>query len=331
MESQVSSQANLKPNVPRSKSKKILGYFLIIAPFLGLVIIFISYAIASFVSNELSDMPLQNVNAENINTAATSVGLGTRDLREGVMSIVTVLLGFLGIICVIGIFVGLPFGIYLIAKGGEDKFSINDAVRFGWETMKKNFWFFTGIIIISVIIRLFPGIEKIATGDKKDLAAVYSIIGVVFWLIGLLVSFGWLNISLKFVDNKPTKISDLFPPFILFIKYLAGLVVYTLIIIGGMILLIIPGIIWSIKFSLYPYFILEGCGPIEAIKKSGQATQGAKSGLFALGLLLGAINFVGALALFFGLFATIPTTAVATAFAYRKLQSQMSVPITKIS
>jgi len=42
-------------------------------------------------------------------------------------------------------------------------------------------------------------------------------------------------------------------------------------------------------------------------------------------LLLGLINLLGAICLLIGLFATIPTTMVATAFVYRKLLAQIEV------
>jgi len=42
------------------------------------------------------------------------------------------------------------------------------------------------------------------------------------------------------------------------------------------------------------------------------------------GFVLAGINILGTLALLIGLFATIPTTMVATAFVYRKLLSQVA-------
>jgi len=49
----------------------------------------------------------------------TFTSLGTKDVREGVMSIVTILLGFLGLIVVVGILYG-GF-VYMTAGGNEEK------------------------------------------------------------------------------------------------------------------------------------------------------------------------------------------------------------------
>jgi uncharacterized membrane protein len=93
-----------------------------------------------------------------------------------------------------------------------------------------------------------------------------------------------------------------------------------------MILLIIPAIIWGIKFRFFSYFIIDkGAGPIEALKRSSSITMGAKWDLFLFGLLLIGINILGFLALVIGLFATIPTSMVAIAFVYRKLLTQAEV------
>ncbi len=91
----------------------------------------------------------------------------------------------------------------------------------------------------------------------------------------------------------------------------------------GLILLIIPGIIWAIQFCFYDYLIVDrGFGPVDALKKSSEITKGVKLDLFVFGMLLGIINLLGFICLVVGLFVTIPTTMVAMAFVYRKLLAQ---------
>ena len=93
-----------------------------------------------------------------------------------------------------------------------------------------------------------------------------------------------------------------------------------MIVLSGIILLIIPGIIWSVKYSFVGYFIVDkGLGPIEALKESSLITNGAKQDLFLFWSLISVVNFLGVLAFFIGLFVTIPITVVAIGFVYRKL------------
>jgi uncharacterized membrane protein len=92
------------------------------------------------------------------------------------------------------------------------------------------------------------------------------------------------------------------------------------------ILLVIPGIIWSIRFHFFSYLIVDkGVSPIEALKKSSKITKGTKWDLFLFGILLVFINILGALALLVSLFVTMPATMVANAFVYRKLLSQEEI------
>ena len=134
---------------------------------------------------------------------------------------------------------------------------------------------------------------------------------------------GLIKITLKLLDKKETEINDLFSCSKYFINFVASGILYGLIILGGFILLIVPGIIWSIKYKFFGYFIIDkGMGPVEALKASANITQGAKWDLFLFGILLALINLLGALALLVGLFVTIPTTLIATTYVYRKLAKQ---------
>jgi uncharacterized membrane protein len=187
------------------------------------------------------------------------------------------------------------------------KFSKKEAINFGWNVAKKNLGFFALLLILAFFISF----------ASAFLSTAISII------VDMLITIGLIKISLKFCDNEKAKISDLFSSSHLFFNFLIGNLLYALIIIGGFILLIIPGIIWSIKYRFFNYFIVDkGLGPIEALKESARITKGNKWNLFLFGLLLVLINILGALALLVGLFVTIPTTMIANAFVYRKLLSQ---------
>lgn len=188
------------------------------------------------------------------------------------------------------------------------KFSKREAISFGWNVTKNNLGFFILLLILVFVISVASAV----------LNAVISII------VEMLITIGLIKISLKFCDNEKANISDLFSSSHLFFNFLIGNLLYALISIGGFILLIIPGIIWAIKYGFFGYLIVDkGLGPIEALKESARITKGNKWNLFLFGILLGLINILGALALLVGLFVTIPTAMIANAFVYRKLLSQV--------
>jgi len=204
------------------------------------------------------------------------------------------------------------------------KFSKREAVRFGWNTMKSNLGFFITLLIVVGLISFVP--NMIGEWVKEDAPFLALTISFVFGIVSLVVQMGLIKIALRFCYNEKGELADLFSCTPLFFKYLVGSLLYGLIVFGGMILLIIPGIIWAIKFQFYDYLIIDKkLGPIEALKKSAVITKGAKRDLFVFGLLLGGINLLGVICLLIGLFAAIPTTLVAMAFVYRKLLAQVEI------
>ncbi len=204
------------------------------------------------------------------------------------------------------------------------KFSMTEALEFGWDTMKDNIGFFIGLLVVAFLINIVP---NVIAGFFKEEAPVLSLFVKVFaFVLQLLIGMGLIRISLSFCDNIKGELSDLFSCAPLLINYLVASIIYMLIIFGGIILLIVPGIIWAIKFQFFSYFIVDkGLGPIEALKKSAVITDGVKWDLFLFGLLLFGINILGALAFGIGLFATIPTTMLALAYVYRSLLGQIEV------
>jgi uncharacterized membrane protein len=100
-------------------------------------------------------------------------------------------------------------------------------------------------------------------------------------------------------------------------------ILYGLIVLAGIILLIVPGIVWAVKFSLCFYFVIDkGLGPVQALKASSRTTIGVKWPLFGFGLLCGLINLLGLLCLVVGVFVTYPTVLIAHALVYRQLLAQ---------
>lgn len=204
------------------------------------------------------------------------------------------------------------------------KFSKKEAISFGWQTMKDNFWFF---VVLLTIIALIIAMPEIILHFVKDILVLVIFINIVSVILSLIIDLGLYKISLKFYDKEKVKLSDLFACWPLLFKYLIATILYILIVTGGSILLIVPGIIWGIKYQFYGYLIVDkGLRPIAALKKSGQITKGAKWNLFLLGLLFAGITILGILILIIGLFAALPTILIASAFVYRKLLAFSKVP-----
>lgn len=196
-----------------------------------------------------------------------------------------------------------------------------EAIGFGWKTMKENIGFFIGFLIVVIIAYAVPGSIQGGLTDRLPILAV--LVALVGWVIQRMMDLGIVRVSLAFCDNRKGRFADLLSTTPVLIKYIAGTVLYLLIVLVGFIFLIVPGIIFGLKYQFFTYFILEkGAGPIEAIRRSSQITKGALPELLVFGILTSLINLLGVMCCFVGIFATVPVTMVAYARVYRDLLKQ---------
>ncbi|MBI2442806.1 MAG: DUF975 family protein [Candidatus Levybacteria bacterium] len=198
------------------------------------------------------------------------------------------------------------------------KFTIGGALSYGWQTTKAHLPFFVVVILITGLVNFAPNF--LLQGLREDTPMLSGLLSLAVWVLSMLVSLGAIKISLKIIDNKKAEIVDLFNGYPLLLNFILSSIIYAILVGVGLLLLIIPGIIFGIKYHFYSYLIVDkNMGPLEALKKSGEITKGVKWDLLLFGLACGLINIVGALALGIGLFITVPITMLAYAYVYRKL------------
>jgi uncharacterized membrane protein len=206
-------------------------------------------------------------------------------------------------------------------------FNFSDVLSFGWDVMKANLWFFVGLGFVFLIVIYLPTIAMVVVENlhlpkayDTALAILLQVLGVV---INIIVKIGLTKISLSFCDEQKPPFATLFNAWGCFWRVIGTGILYSLIVLAGLILFIIPGIIWAVKFSLCYYFVIDkGLGPIEALKASSRTTMGVKWQLFGFGIVCGLINLLGLFCLIVGIFATYPTVLVASALVYRQLLVQ---------
>jgi len=206
-------------------------------------------------------------------------------------------------------------------------FNFSDVLGYGWGVMKANFWFFVGLGIVYAVVNsvtdMLSEIIKNVYAPTALVAIVHIILGIVGGVISVVLSIGLIKILLSFCDGVKPRFGTLLDGWDCFWRYVGTMTLYSLIIFGGFLLLVIPGIIWAIKFSLSYYFVIDkGLSPIAALKASARTTMGVKWELFGFGILCALINVLGFICLIVGLFATYPMVLVAATLVYRQLASQ---------
>jgi len=203
-------------------------------------------------------------------------------------------------------------------------FSKREAIQFGWETTKNNLGFFISLLVVIILWQTAISVVENFVAKTNFFSKI--VLYLIYFSASVLINIGLIKIALRFCDKEKGKISDLFSQYHLFFNYLFAWLIYSLIVFIGILLFIVPGIIWSIQFLFYPYFVVDkGLGPIQALKRSSILTKGIKWDLFVFSLMLLGINLLGALFLLVGLFVTLPVSWVALAFIYRKLLVQAEI------
>jgi hypothetical protein len=199
------------------------------------------------------------------------------------------------------------------------RFSWQEAVGVGWRVAKGNVGFFVLVFVLAALIGGIPSVLQTATKESAPLlAALFGLAGAA---VGQVLSIGITKISLKFADGQKPELADLWQHYRLFFPYLFTTIVYTLIVLAGLVLLIVPGVMWAVRFGLAPYVVVDqGAGVGEALRRSSELTAGSRWALFLVWIILGGIVFLGFLAFIVGLIVAVPTAIIAAAHVYRQLQ-----------
>ncbi len=192
-------------------------------------------------------------------------------------------------------------------------FTYGELLQFGWEKTKQHMWFLIGIMFFYLVITIIT----------HNLPALRDIVSMIMGIALIALSF-------SIVDGHTPHYRDLLTPFRDYkvtLHYFLAVILSILIIMGGLILLILPGIYLAIRIQFAPYLIVEhkNMGPIEAIKKSMDMTKGIFWKLFGFALIFVFINLLGLLFFGVGLVITLPVTGIAYTYLYRKLSGHAPV------
>jgi len=208
-------------------------------------------------------------------------------------------------------------------------FSIGSAVDFGWETFKKRPWFFVGTSLVILLLNIAAGavISVIDAGLTGSMDKTTPISFMADLVLGTFINMGVTAFYLNAYDNPDTvSLASLWHPQP-FWKFLAASLLLGLAIVIGFLLLIVPGVIFTLMFMFATFIVVDReLGPIEAMKESKRLAHGHKWALLGFVLMLALINLLGVLALGVGLLVSIPVSSLAFVHAYRTLTANAGPP-----
>lgn len=236
--------------------------------------------------------------------------------------------------------------------------SIDEALRAGFALAKKNLSLLLLAGVVVFLIGAAPSIVRAVLSEVLGKSAAISV-GILAMVVSLVVqvwlqpimTMGLLKIHLKLIDGQSATLADLWSARYLWSKYFRASVLYfLLLLVFGLIgaiaiasLAYLTGrslasgadVTWIgfgiIAFGIFTYILTrlqfyvylvadKELGGRESLRRSWTMTRGHMIMLIVFGIVLALINLLGLLLLGIGLIWTLPTTSLAMAYVYRKLQ-----------
>lgn len=211
-----------------------------------------------------------------------------------------------------------------------DTFDYGEPVKFAWGKVKSNFGLFLGVqtlgLVVSLLILSAIVLSLIGSFDE-GIPTLFFVFNFIFFVFLAVLQAGLMQVSLLIADGEEASTGDAIPGFSMFFKFFIAFILYCVIVVIGTLLFLVPGIIWSVQFMFFGYFIVDKeLGPVKALRRSSQITKGIRADLFVFTLIIYILNLIGEMAFLVGLFVTMPMTLVALARIYRKLLGQVEEP-----
>jgi hypothetical protein len=201
-------------------------------------------------------------------------------------------------------------------------FSIEDSLRFGWQKTKEH-----SLVLFQVVLTLFAFniVSSIIQSALQSAPALNFLLSLLFTVVGVVLGTGLLVITLKIAKGQAVSYRDIVPPLeLVWWVFLASILVGVLVI-AGLILLVIPGIYFALRFAMVKYAVVDGARVLESFQMSTKMTDGHKWQLLLLFIAVVIVNIIGLLLLVVGLLVTVPVTMIAMAQVYLKLKEKAGV------
>ncbi len=203
----------------------------------------------------------------------------------------------------------------------EQGFIISDSFKTAWSVFKKEWITVYAVELLPMAVVFIYNIFMGTTEEGSALSVVWML---AYMVIQFIVSMGLIKAYLEIIRGKKVSMETFSSVAPKILKYIAAQFLMILIVLGGFLLFIIPGIIFSIKFMFTPYLVIDkDMGPIEALKASAKMTDGVKWDLIGFMSAVVVLMYSGALALLVGLIITIPVGTLAYVVLYERLLKRL--------
>ncbi|HEV7218860.1 MAG: hypothetical protein ACHP8A_18735 [Terriglobales bacterium] len=211
-----------------------------------------------------------------------------------------------------------------LGKGNLDPISICQAFNFAWPVFKKRFGFFTSVLL--TIFGAWVVLEIIVILGQRFGILLWAMAHLAFVIFVAGVELGFLHACLTLYDQGQPTFADIFSYLALGPKFLAGQILYLLMVLVGLLLLVVPGAYLSVRYSLFGFCMADGeTNLMGSFQQSSILTAGIRICLLWIFIALLVLNALGACLLGIGLFITVPLSVLMMTAVYRQLSARRLV------
>jgi uncharacterized membrane protein len=197
-----------------------------------------------------------------------------------------------------------------------------EAVQFGWRTVREFPLFLVGTILVAIGV---PWLIDWGASVALDEGGQFAM-GLVSLATSATLTLGLAKIYLRFRDGERPIFENLFDGLAHFHKYLGACIIVSFAVMMGLLLLIVPGIVFLIRLWFLGFVIVDSkAGPLEAIQQSWDISRGHTKSLLGFFFILIGLNLLGLICLGVGVLVTLPISGLALAHIYRTLKPVVPV------
>lgn len=199
--------------------------------------------------------------------------------------------------------------------------SIRQAFNFAWPIFKKRFGLFAAVLL--TIFGAWVALEIVVIAGQRFGILLWAAVHLTFLIFVAGIEVGFLQICLALYDGGEPTFADTFKHLALGPKFLAGQLLYLLVVVVGLLFLVVPGVYLSLRYGLFGFCMAAGeTNLTRAFQQSAILSTGTKTYLLRICVALLVLNALGASLLGLGLFITAPLSVLMMTAVYRQLSTR---------
>jgi uncharacterized membrane protein len=207
-----------------------------------------------------------------------------------------------------------PYGSPQPGPGGPD---VGAAISYGWAKFQQNVGPLLIAVLVPIVAQIVLSLIGQSLGGSRVVWLLFQILAIA---VNAVAGIGIYRLALMITAGEPADIGKAFQ-YDRMGEWIVFSFVFGVVLAVGLLLCIVPGLLFLAFFGLAPFFFLDqGLSLGDALRASREAVRG--KGLAFPILLSILVGLLGIIACFVGLFVTIPIAYVAVAYLYRYAAGQ---------